>query len=61
MEQVADFLQRAVDLALKVQAKAGKKLKDFEPALMLEPELMELKLEVEAFAGVFPMPGVTLA
>mmetsp|Transcript_23343 Transcript_23343/g.52647 ORF Transcript_23343/g.52647 Transcript_23343/m.52647 type:complete len:534 (+) Transcript_23343:135-1736(+) len=66
-DTIAGYLQRAADLALRVadwvaQEKAGsKKLSDFVAALEQEPwvvaEVEALKIEVEDFAGSFPMPG----
>lgn len=56
--RIAEFLHRAVQIALYVQDKAGSKLiKDFLVALEGNVELDHLRKEVEAFAMQFPMPG----
>ena len=56
--QVGVFLHRAVQLALKHQDKVGKKLKDWTPSIMADPELATLRDEVRAFAASFPMFGL---
>lgn len=55
--QVADFLDRAVKLALDIQQKSGKNIKDFSKALDGHQEVEKLKKEVIEFAKKFPMPG----
>ncbi|KAJ1558942.1 Serine hydroxymethyltransferase 4, partial [Cladochytrium tenue] len=55
--QVAEFLHRAAQLALKIQATSGKLIKDFAAALETNEEVKTLKHDVEAFAHGFPMPG----
>ena len=55
--QVAEFLHRAAQIALKVQATTGKLIKDFAIALDSNDEVKQLKKDVEAFARSFPMPG----
>lgn len=58
--QVADFLHRTVQIALRVQATCGSKLlKDFVVAARDDAELAQLGAEVESFAVQFPLPGVT--
>lgn len=59
--QVADFLHRAVQIALKLQATSGKLLKDFENALKSSPEVKQLKIDVQTFITRFPMPGFDVA
>lgn len=54
---IADFLNRCCAIAVKVQGKTGRKLKDFEAGLRQCTELKELKLEVEAWASKFGYPG----
>merc|ERR1711871_622704 len=50
-EKVAEFLHRAVQIAVKVQADCGsKKLKDWLPALEASPLIGELRTDVNAFA-----------
>lgn len=56
-DKVAEFLDRALKLALKIQKESGPKLVDFEKKLPENEELKKLKQEVEAFAKKFPMPG----
>lgn len=55
--QVAEFLHRAVKIALKVQLTTGKLIKDFVIALESNDEVKILKKDVETFARKFPMPG----
>jgi hypothetical protein len=55
--QVADFLDRAVKISLRIQATSGKLLKDFTAAASVDAEALELKAEIAAFASAFPMPG----
>ena len=54
---IAGFLDRAVQLALSIQAVSGKGLKEFVGALEGHAEVAALRGEVEAFAEAFPMPG----
>ena len=58
-EKIADFLHKAVELALEVQASHGKMLKDWKLGLEGNPAVDTLRAEVEAFAESFPMPGFT--
>ncbi|KAI9149801.1 glycine hydroxymethyltransferase shm1 [Blastocladiella emersonii ATCC 22665] len=59
--QVADFLHRAVQIALAIQDEAGSKMmKEFTAAVERGAQaaaVKALKAEVEAFAQSFPMPG----
>ena len=55
---VAGFLDRAVKIALDIQAEAGKKLSTFRPALGANEAVKVLAADVAAFAGAFPMPGL---
>merc|ERR1712151_1175833 len=48
--KIADFLDRAVKIALKVQAEKGKKLKDFELGLHDCKEIATFRKDVESFA-----------
>merc|ERR1712183_54711 len=45
-EQIADFLDKALKIALKIQEKSGPKLKDFVSLLHDNDEINALKLEV---------------
>jgi glycine hydroxymethyltransferase len=56
--QVGDFLHRAVEIALQLQATSGKLLKDFETAVQNSAEIKQLKNDVQKFITQFPMPGV---
>ncbi|KAI7871904.1 serine hydroxymethyltransferase [Spinellus fusiger] len=58
MVKVAEFLHRAVQIALKVQDQCGSKMmKDFVNALEGNEEIAQLKTDVVKFARSFPMPG----
>ena len=57
---VAEFLHRAVQIALTLQKEAGSKLlKDFERVATNHAQVIELRREVREFARRFPLPGVT--
>merc|ERR1712178_561133 len=49
-KRIASFLDRCCQIALKVQAEKGKKLKDFEAALPCHPDVSALRAEVEAWS-----------
>eukprot|EP01087_Luapelamoeba_hula_P011388 TRINITY_DN3088_c0_g1_i2.p1 TRINITY_DN3088_c0_g1~~TRINITY_DN3088_c0_g1_i2.p1 ORF type:complete len:382 (+),score=62.40 TRINITY_DN3088_c0_g1_i2:323-1468(+) len=55
--KVAQFLDRAIKIAVKVQQSSGKLLKDFLPAVEASEDLKQLKADVEAMASSFFMPG----
>merc|ERR1711865_70533 len=58
--KIGEFLVRAIELALEVQAKSGKKLADFMKELSSDEckaKLAAFSTEVEAFSGDFFMPG----
>ncbi|XP_041812940.1 serine hydroxymethyltransferase, cytosolic [Chelmon rostratus] len=63
-KKVADFIHRGIVLALEVQRSLDPKapLKDFIQALAqgekFQQRVAEIRTEVEAFAGQFPMPGL---
>lgn len=57
MEKVAEFLDRGVKIAIEIQSKVGKLMKDFTPAVENSEEIKNLRHEVEEFASKFPMPG----
>jgi len=57
MVKVANFLDEAVKISLRVQKAVGKKLTDFIPAIEKDEEVKALKAKVEEFATKFPMPG----
>jgi len=53
---IARFIDQAIKICLDVQAKKGKKLKDFENGLAENAEIKKLKSEVEAWASKFGYP-----
>lgn len=55
---VAHFLDRAVQIAIIIQNKNGKLLKNFVPALENNYELNELRDDVIDFSSSFNMPGI---
>jgi glycine hydroxymethyltransferase len=57
-EKVAEFLDRVVKIALKIQEEKGKKLKDFELGVQGNKEIEALRKDVEAFASAFGYPGI---
>ena len=59
-EKVAEFLDRTVKIALDIQSKHGKLLKDFEPAMAGNADIAALKEEVTKFARSYPMPGFSV-
>mmetsp|Transcript_118789 Transcript_118789/g.347930 ORF Transcript_118789/g.347930 Transcript_118789/m.347930 type:complete len:460 (-) Transcript_118789:488-1867(-) len=56
--KIAGFLDRCCQIALKIQADKGKKLKDFEVGLAESSEIKVLKGEVGAWASGFGYPGL---
>jgi len=57
MIKVAEFLDRAIKISIDLQAKTGKMIKDFIPAVEASEDVKKLREEVEGFAQQFPMPG----
>ncbi|KAF3846730.1 hypothetical protein F7725_003808 [Dissostichus mawsoni] len=63
-KKVADFIHRGIELTLDIQGSLDPKapLKEFIAALRqgekFQLRVSEIKAEVEAFAGQFPMPGL---
>jgi glycine hydroxymethyltransferase len=55
--KIADLIDEGVKICLGVQAKTGKALKDFLPALEGNAEIAALKAKAEALATTKPMPG----
>merc|ERR1719401_1146324 len=55
---IAGFLDRCCEIAKRVQAEKGKKLKDFEAGLVGDKDVEALRSEVEAWASKFGMPGI---
>jgi len=56
IEKLAEFLDRTVKIALRIQEKAGKLIKNFFPALENDEEIKALRREVEDFVSKFPLP-----
>ncbi|XP_024390705.1 serine hydroxymethyltransferase 1, mitochondrial [Physcomitrium patens] len=60
-EKVAEYFDRAVEIAVKVKKSTGTKLKDFRNVVDTDPEVQaeigKLKHEVEEFAKQFPTIG----
>ena len=54
-------MHRAVQIALAIQAKGFKLVKDFEVELKKSPEVTQLKIDVRTFVTQFPMPGFDVA
>merc|ERR1719188_2760490 len=57
-KRIAEFLDKACHVALKVQQEKGKKLKDFEAGLGENADVVQLRKEVEAWAIGFGYPGL---
>merc|ERR1712061_758254 len=57
-KKIAEFLDRACQIALRIQKEKGKKLKDFEQGLAGDADLMQLRGEVEQWAVGFGYPGL---
>lgn len=55
--KVADLLDKAVKIAIRIQKQTGPKLKDFTPVAVKDEEVMTLREEVVEFSKQFPMPG----
>jgi len=56
-KRIAEFLHRAVEICLAIQAKTGKKLKDFEAALEGNEMIAALRNDVEQLGRSLPYPG----
>merc|ERR1711941_229239 len=50
-KQIAEFVDRAIKISLKIQTQSGKKLKDFEEALKTDTEIAALRKDVHGFAS----------
>jgi len=57
-ERVADLLHRAVQIALQIQSKTGKQLKDFVAECEKNADLKAVRVDVEKLATAFAMPGL---
>jgi glycine hydroxymethyltransferase len=58
--QVGDFLHRAVQIALVIQAQT-KTLKEFEAVVKTSEDIVALRKDVQLFITQFPMPGFDTA
>ncbi|MCO5614054.1 hypothetical protein L7F22_068335 [Adiantum nelumboides] len=56
-EMIAEFLLRALQIALGLQREHGKQNKDFHRSLQTSKDIEELKQSVEKFVSSFEMPG----
>merc|ERR1740123_907958 len=56
--QIAAFLHQCVQIAIRLQEKTGKKLKDFELAIPDDEEAKAMKKTVEEWASKFGYPGL---
>ncbi|XP_069124280.1 LOW QUALITY PROTEIN: serine hydroxymethyltransferase-like [Argopecten irradians] len=60
-EQVVDFIDRGIKMALEIQANCGPTLKEFNAKLhedeSVKAKVAALKNDVETFALAFPLPG----
>merc|ERR1740123_138399 len=57
-KQIGEFLDQCVQIAIRLQEKTGKKLKDFEAAIPDDDEIKALKKTVEEWASKFGYPGL---
>lgn len=58
MATVAELLLKGIDIAKRIQAKVGKQLKDFLPALDEDEEIKEYAEKVKAFSSKYSIPGI---
>jgi len=61
IDVTVDFIHRAFQLALEIQAESGPKLVDWKKALVEDKfasKVTDLKKEVEEYAVKFPLPGL---
>jgi len=56
--KIAGFLDRALQITLKIQEAKGKKLRDFEVGLYENSDVVMLRKDVQAFAIGFGYPGL---
>jgi len=56
--EIAKFLDRGAKIALKIQEKHGKLLKNFVAQLDGDEDIKKLKKDVEEWVSKFPMPGI---
>lgn len=56
-DRVADLIDRAIKIGVATQEKTGKKLVDFQAALVGNADIDALRKEVEEFASGYSFPG----
>ena len=56
-ETIADFLLRALQIAVSLQRENGKQQKEFLRSLQSSKDVIDLKTKVENFASALEMPG----
>jgi glycine hydroxymethyltransferase len=59
--QIADFLDRCAQIAIKIQDTHGKKIVDFRKGLVDNPDITKLRQEIHEFCGKFPIPGASFS
>merc|ERR1712050_816382 len=57
-KKIAGFLDRCCHIALAIQEKKGKKLVDFEAGLKENDDVVQLRKDVQHWAGGFGYPGL---
>merc|ERR1712217_558003 len=57
-QQIAVFLDQCVQIAIRLQQKTGKKLRDFELAIPDDEEIKAMKKTVQEWASKFGYPGL---
>lgn len=55
--KIANYLHRCVLLAIKIQNKVGKLMKDFSPEVDKDPDVVIIANEIKEWAKTFPLPG----
>ena len=58
MEKVAEFLLKGIEISKRIQAKVGKQLKDFLPALDEDEEIKAVAEQVKVYSSQFSIPGI---
>jgi glycine hydroxymethyltransferase len=57
MKEVGRYIDEVMKISLDIQAKKGKKLKDFKQGLIESREIADLKEDVHKFSVQFDIPG----
>ncbi len=58
MAKIAKWCKKAVEISLRIQNKAGKKLTDFIDAIQSDEEIAVIRQDVIAFAKQYSIPGL---